>query len=125
VSANAAAEQLAGVLERGGPRLRGLLAATERRLGEVAESYGEVLAAHAGDTLAAGGKRLRPILLFIVAGKAEGGELVEAGAAVELLHMATLVHDDVLDRADLRRGRPTVFARGGRGAAIATGDLLF
>ena len=47
------------------------------------------------------------------------------GAAVELLHMATLVHDDVLDGAPLRRGRPTVFATAGRGAATATGDLLF
>jgi geranylgeranyl pyrophosphate synthase len=45
--------------------------------------------------------------------------------AVELLHMASLVHDDVLDRAPLRRGRPTVFADGGRRAATATGDLLF
>ena len=125
MSANAAATQLAEVLDRGGPRLRALLAAAEARLGEVADGHGEVLAAHARDTLAAGGKRLRPMLLFIVAGEAEGGELVEAGAAVELLHMATLVHDDVLDRAHLRRGRPTVFARGGRGAATATGDLLF
>ena len=48
-----------------------------------------------------------------------------AGAAVELLHMATLVHDDVLDAAELRRGRPTVFAEAGRPAATATGDLLF
>ena len=51
--------------------------------------------------------------------------LVAAGAAVELLHMATLVHDDVLDAAELRRGRPTVFAEAGRPAATATGDLLF
>jgi geranylgeranyl pyrophosphate synthase len=50
---------------------------------------------------------------------------VRAGAAVELVHMATLVHDDVLDRATLRRGRPTVFVEGGRSAATATGDLLF
>jgi len=50
---------------------------------------------------------------------------VRAAAAVELLHMATLVHDDVLDQAALRRGRPTVFAMGGRDAATATGDLLF
>jgi geranylgeranyl pyrophosphate synthase len=65
--------------------------------------------------------------VFICAGEFAGddGALVQAGAAVELLHMATLVHDDVLDRADLRRGRPTVFARGGAPAATATGDLLF
>jgi geranylgeranyl pyrophosphate synthase len=125
VSANAAAAQLGEVLERGGPRLRGLLELTERRLGEVAEGYGEPLAAYVSETLAAGGKRLRPILVFIVAGEGEDPALVEAGTAVELLHMATLVHDDVLDRAELRRGNRTVFATGGRGAATATGDLLF
>jgi geranylgeranyl pyrophosphate synthase len=125
VSANAAAAQLGEVLERGGPRLRGLLDSTERRLADVAGGYGEVLPAYVSETLVAGGKRLRPILIFITAGEAEGDALVEAGAAVELLHMATLVHDDVLDRAELRRGRRTVFASGGRGAATATGDLLF
>jgi geranylgeranyl pyrophosphate synthase len=51
--------------------------------------------------------------------------LVRAGVAVELVHSATLVHDDVLDVASLRRGKPTVFAVGGRAAATATGDLLF
>jgi geranylgeranyl pyrophosphate synthase len=58
-------------------------------------------------------------------GDGEHDRLVAAGAAVELLHMATLVHDDVLDGAELRRGRPTVFAQAGRAAATATGDLLF
>ena len=51
--------------------------------------------------------------------------LLRAAAAVELVHSATLVHDDVLDAAPLRRGRPTVFATAGRGMATATGDLLF
>jgi len=50
---------------------------------------------------------------------------VRAAAAVELVHMATLVHDDVLDDALLRRGRPTVYASDGRGVATATGDFLF
>jgi geranylgeranyl pyrophosphate synthase len=90
----------------------------------VAEGHGEELARHAGGTLAAGGKRLRPVLVFRSGAKSDA-RLVAAGVAVELLHMATLVHDDVLDGAELRRGRPTVFADGGRSAATATGDLLF
>ena len=119
--------QLAAVLEAGGERLRAMLERTEARLAELAAGHGAELAAHAGSTLSAGGKRLRPTLVFLCAGEGGGSEedVVRAGAAVELLHMATLVHDDVLDRADLRRGRATVFANGGRGAATATGDLLF
>jgi len=116
---------LASVLEAGGPELSRSLMRTEARLREVAESHGDELARHAAGTLSAGGKRLRPMLVFLCAGDAAGAPLVNAAAAVELLHMATLVHDDVLDRASLRRGRPTVFADGGRAAATATGDLLF
>jgi geranylgeranyl pyrophosphate synthase len=117
-------EQLSAVLDAGGEQLRELIERTEARLAEVATSHGELLGAFAGDTLAAGGKRLRPMLVFIC-GASSSEQLVRAGVAVELLHMATLVHDDVLDRAELRRGRPTVYARGGAAAATATGDLLF
>jgi geranylgeranyl pyrophosphate synthase len=117
--------QLAPVLEAGGARLSELIARTEARLEQVATGHGEPLAGFAGDTLGAGGKRLRPMLVYICGGDAWADELLHAGAAVELLHMATLVHDDVLDRAALRRGRPTVFAESGRGAATATGDFLF
>jgi geranylgeranyl pyrophosphate synthase len=117
-------EQLAAVLDAAGPAVRSLLERTERRLQAVAAGHGAELERHAAGTLSAGGKRLRPMLLFICAGE-ESDALVAAGAAVELLHMATLVHDDVLDRAPLRRGRPTVFASGGARAATATGDLLF
>ena len=123
-SANTSAA-LQSVLDAGGPTLSRLLLRTERRLHEVAESHGNELARHAGGTLAAGGKRLRPMLVFLCAGETSSDELVSAAAAVELLHMATLVHDDVLDRAPLRRGRPTVFAEGGRHAATTAGDLLF
>jgi geranylgeranyl pyrophosphate synthase len=118
-------EQLAAVLDAAGPGLRRMIERAERRLEEVAAGHGVALARHATSTLAAGGKRLRPMVLFICAGDVESDALVGAGASVELLHMATLVHDDVLDRAELRRGRPTVFAAGGPGAATATGDLLF
>jgi geranylgeranyl pyrophosphate synthase len=135
---NTAQAQLGAVLSAGGPALARLLERTESRLALVAESHGTELGAHARGTLAAGGKRLRPVLVFLcghgkhagAAGSARGlangdERLVAAASAVELLHMATLVHDDVLDAAELRRGRPTVFAEAGRPAATATGDLLF
>ena len=124
MTATTPGDQLAQVLEAGGPALARQLALAETRLGEVAQSHGDELGVHAGGTLAAGGKRLRPILVFLCGGQGDGS-LVAAAVAVELLHMATLVHDDVLDAAALRRGRPTVVAQGGRGAATATGDLLF
>jgi geranylgeranyl pyrophosphate synthase len=121
---NTAQAQLGQVLAAGGPALPRLLERTEVRLAEIADSHGPELAHHSAGTLTAGGKRLRPLLVFLCAdGDAESA--LRAAVAVELLHMATLVHDDVLDRAPLRRGRPTVFADGGRGAATATGDLLF
>ena len=113
------------VLELAGEHVARLLTQTETLLQEVASGHGEALGQHAAATLAAGGKRLRPVLVFVCAGSAESINLVRAGAAVELLHMATLVHDDVLDRAPMRRGRPTVFWTSGREAATATGDFLF
>ena len=112
------------MLTAGGAELAAQLERTEQRLARVAQGYGAELEGHAGGTLAAGGKRLRPMLVFLCAAE-DDERLVAAAAAVEMLHMATLVHDDVLDGAELRRGRPTVFAGGGRGAATATGDLLF
>ncbi len=122
---NTAQAQLGEVLAAGGPELTRLLDRTERRLAEVARAGGPELGMHAIGTLSAGGKRLRPILVFLCADGDSDERLVAAAVAVELLHMATLVHDDVLDGAALRRGRPTVFAEGGRLAATATGDLLF
>jgi geranylgeranyl pyrophosphate synthase len=117
--------QLGPILAAGGGELPALLERTERKLAEVATGHGEELGRHASSTLTAGGKRLRPLLVFLCAGQASSEALVAAAVSVELLHMATLVHDDVLDRADLRRGRPTIFVTGGRGAATASGDFLF
>jgi geranylgeranyl pyrophosphate synthase len=113
------------VLETAGEHVGRLLTRTEALLEEIASGHGPALSQHASATLAAGGKRLRPVLVFVCAGSAESMDLVRAGTAVELLHMATLVHDDVLDRAPMRRGRPTVFWVSGRDAATATGDFLF
>lgn len=100
------------------------MAAVEDRLRELTGGYGAALGAEAEATLEAGGKRLRPLLVLLCAGPSAGAEAERAAAAIELVHMATLVHDDVLDRAPLRRGRPTVVARAGRTIAISVGDLL-
>ncbi|HET7485184.1 MAG TPA: polyprenyl synthetase family protein [Solirubrobacterales bacterium] len=101
------------------------LGEVEDLLREQSRGHGELLAESAGATLAAGGKRLRPLLVLLCAGAGGGEEAVRAAAAIELVHMATLVHDDVLDDAPLRRGQPTIAASSGRDRALAVGDLLF
>ena len=119
------AAAVTGIVEAAGAHVPVVLARIEERLAVLADGHGPVLAGHAGTTIAAGGKRLRPLLVVIAAGGRTGNGVVRAGVAVELVHSATLVHDDVLDGAALRRGRPTVVAEGGRAAATATGDHLF
>jgi geranylgeranyl pyrophosphate synthase len=124
----AAAPTVDAVVRAAGPHVAPLMARVEERLAEIATGHGALLAEHAGATIAAGGKRLRPLLVLVAAGQTsprEGAGLVRAAVAVELVHSATPVHDDVLDRALLRRGRPTVVAAAGRDIATATGDLLF
>lgn len=123
----ASAEAVAAVVEAGGAHVPGLMTALEERLVAVAGSHGATLGEHATATIAAGGKRLRPLLVFVAAGPSASGHdaALRAAVAVELVHSATLVHDDVLDAAVLRRGRPTVVAAAGRSIATATGDLLF
>jgi octaprenyl-diphosphate synthase len=75
----------------------------------------------------AGGKRLRPILLLLAArlAGARGERPVRLACVVELLHTATLIHDDVVDRAPLRRGRPSANARWGDDASVLVGDHLY
>jgi heptaprenyl diphosphate synthase len=79
------------------------------------------------DLFAAGGKRIRPALVLLAAkcGRYDLQKLTPAAIAVELTHAATLVHDDVIDRAQVRRGRPTVAAQLGDEPAIVVGDFYF
>jgi octaprenyl-diphosphate synthase len=78
-------------------------------------------------TAGAGGKRLRPMLLLLAArlGGYRGARSIRLGCVVELLHTATLIHDDVVDRAPLRRGRPSANARWGDDASVLVGDHLY
>jgi geranylgeranyl pyrophosphate synthase len=126
-------EAVEEIMRRGGRALRERMARTEVHLERVTAEAGTPLASYATATIVAGGKRLRPLLVVLAAESAGGpGEepereqsLVRAAVAVELVHSATLVHDDLIDGAQLRRGRPTVASEAGREVAIATGDLLF
>ena len=115
------------IVELGGPAFSAALTTLESELLAVAATGGPVLGPLATSTIAAGGKRLRPLLVFITAGvdALEKPNVVRSAVAVELLHAATLVHDDVIDGAALRRGLPTIAAAQGRLAATATGDFLF
>jgi len=113
------------VLDASSRWLPARLGEVEELLREAISGHGDTLGEDAAATLQAGGKRLRPMLVLLCAGPEGGAEVVRAAAAIELVHMATLVHDDVLDDAPLRRGLPTVAATSGRERAVATGDLLF
>ncbi len=129
----AGVDGLDAIMRGGGEGLRSRMERTERHLERVTAQAGTPLACHANATVLAGGKRLRPLLVVLAAESAGGppdtpeGEerLVRAAVAVELVHSATLVHDDLIDGALLRRGHPTVAAEAGRQMAVATGDLLF
>jgi geranylgeranyl pyrophosphate synthase len=126
-------EAVEEIMRRGGPALRERMTDMEAYLESVTAEAGVPLASHATATVLAGGKRLRPLLVVLAAESAGGPgqepereqSLIRAAVAVELVHSATLVHDDLIDGARLRRGRPTVAAVAGRRMAIATGDLLF
>ena len=74
-----------------------------------------------------GGKRLRPALLLLAARLCgyEGPTAVRLGTVVELIHTATLIHDDVIDEADMRRGRPSTNSRWGNHVSVLAGDWLY
>jgi geranylgeranyl pyrophosphate synthase len=99
----------------------------EARLHAQADDRHPDLRAALEQILAAGGKRIRPTLSLLV-GNMFGGpadRLIALSAAVELLHTATLVHDDLIDGSLLRRGMPTLNARWSPAATVLTGDFLF
>jgi geranylgeranyl pyrophosphate synthase len=109
---------------RAAPGLDDYLAEVETELRHAVERYPGLVADVGASALAAGGKRLRPALAFLSSAP-EADPPLAAGVAVELVHMATLVHDDLIDGATLRRGRAAAWSEHGAGAAKAAGDYLF
>jgi heptaprenyl diphosphate synthase len=108
-------------------RITSGLADVEALLAEAAHSDHPLIRESAGHLVAAGGKRFRPLLTLIAAefGEAVVPDVLAAACVVELTHMATLYHDDVMDEAPLRRGVQTANARWDNSIAILTGDFLF
>lgn len=110
------AERIAGRLDQVEDRLRAAV--------EYADPLVDDAAHHLSD---AGGKRLRPLLTLLAAELGDGArdEVLDAAVVVELTHLASLYHDDVMDSAPLRRGAPAAHEVWGNSVAILVGDLLF
>ncbi|MGB5531580.1 MAG: polyprenyl synthetase family protein [Acidimicrobiia bacterium] len=108
------------------PRVWERMDAVERRLLEVTESDDEFLTDIAQHLLRAGGKRYRPLLAQVAAefGPSDGGGPIEAGVSVELVHVGSLYHDDVIDEAESRRGEVSVNENWSNTIAILAGDFL-
>jgi geranylgeranyl pyrophosphate synthase len=109
---------------REAPGLDAYLAELEDRLDQAVGTYRGIVSEVGGEALAAGGKRLRPLLVYLSAPPGTEAPVV-AGVAVELIHLATLMHDDLIDGARLRRGRASAWSAHGSQAARAAGDYLF
>jgi octaprenyl-diphosphate synthase len=103
------------------------LGAVEQEIRSQLRSPVELIQEMGGYIASAGGKRLRPMLLLLAARLAgyRGPRSIRLACAVELLHTATLIHDDVVDQAPLRRGQPSVNAQWGDDASVLVGDHLY
>ena len=106
------------------------LAAAEAKLSRLLDSKEPIIAEICHYLVDAGGKRLRPTFIMLVyracgGPEANAGAAIDAAIALELIHSATLLHDDIIDRGLLRRGKPSAFARYGFGASLIAGDYLF
>ncbi len=103
------------------------LARVEALLMETAHPDDELFTEASRHSIAAGGKRFRALLVLLAAhfGDPKDPRVTRAAVAIELTHLATLFHDDVMDEADVRRGHPSVNSRWSNSVAILTGDFLF
>lgn len=99
----------------------------EKKLEETIHSDSLLLKRASLHTLQAGGKRIRPVFVLLAGkfGQYDINVMKNVAVALELIHMASLVHDDVIDDADLRRGQPTVKAKWDNKTAMYTGDFIF
>ncbi len=103
------------------------LARVEALLAQTAHPDEELFTEASRHAIDAGGKRFRALLVLLAAqfGQPKDPRVIQAAVAIELTHLATLFHDDVMDEAEVRRGHPSVNSRWSNSVAILTGDFLF
>ncbi len=120
-------ESIPGVDAALAARVADGMVAVAARLAEVVDHDDPFVAEASGHLAAAGGKRFRPLLTLLASEVGQGWDeqVVDAAVGVELTHLASLYHDDVMDEADLRRGVQSANRRYGNATAILVGDLLF
>lgn len=101
--------------------------AVEQKMKDSSGGHHPELQAAVDQLISSGGKRVRPTLVLLAGGMlgAEPDRLVTLAAAIEMLHTATLVHDDLIDKSSMRRGLPTLNAQWSAGATVLTGDYIF
>ncbi len=107
--------------------VQGLIHQVEERMRSQSDGHHPELNSALQHLLASGGKRIRPAITLLTGGMlgADKDRLITLAAAIELLHTATLVHDDLIDGSLFRRGMPTLNARWSPAATVLTGDYIF
>ncbi|MFD2640346.1 polyprenyl synthetase family protein [Piscibacillus salipiscarius] len=99
----------------------------EKKIKSVTKAESSMIQSASNHLLSAGGKRIRPIFVLLSSrfGTKHQDQIIDVAVALELIHMASLVHDDVIDHATVRRGKPTVNKQWDNGTAVYTGDYIF
>ncbi|MGB8340640.1 MAG: polyprenyl synthetase family protein [Chthoniobacterales bacterium] len=129
ISANSAAATngVAGALSRVVEPIQAQLDEVDRRISAQTTAFDPAIEGYVAYAIGGGGKRLRPLVALLCGGAT--GSLVsghlDLAVIVELIHLATLVHDDIMDDAERRRSQPTVNARWGNSLSVLLGDVLF
>lgn len=98
----------------------------DKRILEITANKNELIQEAVSDLVNAGGKRLRPILVILASrfGEIDEEKVYNIAAGIEIIHMSTLIHDDIIDEADLRRGKKTTHKKFGKKMAVFIGDYL-
>ena len=129
ISANSAATAngVAGPLSRVFEPVQAQLDEVDRRIAAQTTAFDPAIEGYVAYAIGGGGKRLRPLVALLSGGATGslGSGHLDLAVIVELIHLATLVHDDIMDEAERRRSQPTVNARWGNSLSVLLGDVLF